>query len=88
MHKGRLTKNYKIYFKSTTLPSDDSDTKDKIITQLDTLFEEVQTFEAAVSSKWWMLDKTLIDSLRINNSGDCNTMINVVDKMPVVSSYM
>ena len=52
MNVGELTKGYKLLFKSSAFQNDDDDTAEKVVTQLDSLFTEVQAFEKEVLAKW------------------------------------
>ena len=49
---GDLAKGYKLYFISTAFKNDDEDTKETIMSQLDTIWGEVQAFEKRVLEKW------------------------------------
>lgn len=49
---GDLAKGYKLFFKSTVFENSDDDTKEIIVSRLDTIFEEIHRFEADISSKW------------------------------------
>ena len=52
MGLGKLSKGYKLYFISKAYKNSDDDTVDVVMSQLDSIFQEVQTFEAEVISKW------------------------------------
>ncbi len=52
MNVGELTKGYKLFFKSSAFQNDDDDTAEKVVTQLDSMFTEVQAFEKGVLAKW------------------------------------
>ena len=49
---GNLSNGYKLFFKTTAFKNDDNDNDELVSSQLDKLFEEVQTFEKKVASKW------------------------------------
>ena len=49
---GDLPKGYKLYFRSSVFQNDDDDTKEVIFSQLESIFEEIHSFESDVSSKW------------------------------------
>ncbi len=52
LNSGELPKGYAIFFKSSLIKNGDNDTTESVMTQLDSLFEEVKAFEANISSKW------------------------------------
>lgn len=49
---GDLPKGYKLFFKSTAFQNDDDDTKEIIVSQLDSMLEEIHAFETMVCKKW------------------------------------
>ena len=49
---GGLSKGYKLYFMSSVFKNDDNDTKENVLSQLESFFEEIKAFESDVSSKW------------------------------------
>ena len=49
---GELANGYKLYFKSTAFINSDEDTQETIMQQLDSLFEEIKSFEALVVQRW------------------------------------
>ena len=49
---GELSNGYKLFFKSATFPNEDDDTKTIVVTQLNSILEEIFAFEKDISSKW------------------------------------
>lgn len=52
MKIGKLSKGYKLFFKTTAFVNKDDDVTETIMNQLDALFEQVKSFEKLVSERW------------------------------------
>ena len=52
LNLGSLTKGYKLFFLSSSFQNEDDDTEDVIISQLNTLFDQVHAIEREVLDKW------------------------------------
>lgn len=52
LDKGPLAKGYKLYFMSTSFPNGDEDTEETVLQQLNSMLQEIKSFEAEIASKW------------------------------------